>query len=70
MTNEFEAVRRQRVRVAGIILLVVVPIGFFLAMLSFGMTWISAASISALALAIAFGRWRLKEGKWPWQPPR
>jgi hypothetical protein len=39
-------------------------------MKSFGMTWISAVGISAIVIAIAFGRWRLKEGTWPWQPPR
>ena len=70
MANDFEAVRQRRVRIAGFIMLVVAPVVICLAMLSFGMTWISAVAISALAFAIAFGRWRLKEGTWPWQPPR
>ena len=70
MTNDFEAIRRRRVRIAGFILLVVAPLLIFLALLSFNMTWGSAATVAALAFAIAFGRWRLKEGTWPWQPPR
>ena len=70
MTNDFEAIRRRRVRIAGFILLVVAPLLIFLALLSFNMTWGAAATVAALAFAIAFGRWRLKEGTWPWQPPR
>ncbi|RPA64808.1 hypothetical protein EF294_06770 [Gordonia oryzae] len=70
MTNDFDAVRRRRGRIAGFLLLIVAPPLLFLALLSFHMTWGAAATICVLAFVFAFGRWRLKEGSWPWQPPR
>ncbi|MEE6167703.1 MULTISPECIES: hypothetical protein [unclassified Mycolicibacterium] len=70
MTEDFEAVRRRRVRVASFVMLVVAPVVIFLAMMSFGMQWTSALWLSVLAFTITFVRWRLKEGTWPWQPPR
>ena len=70
MTQDFEAVRQRRARIAGFVLLVVAPVAICLAMLSFGMTWFSAVSISALVFLIVFVRWRLLTGTWPWEPPR
>jgi len=70
MSSDFEAIQRRRARIAGVLLLVVAPVLIFLALLSFHMTWGAAATVAVLAFAIAFGRWRLREGSWPWQPPR
>ncbi|GAS90014.1 uncharacterized protein RMCB_4110 [Mycolicibacterium brisbanense] len=70
VTEDFEAVRQRRVRVARFVMLVVAPVVIFLAMLSFGMQWTAALWLSALVFTVVFVRWRLKEGTWPWQPPR
>ncbi|MFT3901138.1 MAG: hypothetical protein QM728_12965 [Gordonia sp. (in: high G+C Gram-positive bacteria)] len=69
MVEDFEAVRRRRQKIAGTVLLVVFPIVLFLVLLSFGMQWVTALGITLLALVVAFGRWRLKYGVWPWQAP-
>jgi len=70
MAEDFAAVRQRRVRAARFVLLVVAPLVIFLALLSFGMDWIVALALSAIAFAITFVRWRLREGTWPWEPPR
>lgn len=70
MAEDFEAVRQRRVRAVRFVLLVVAPLAIFLVLLSFGMDWIVALAFSVIAFAITFVRWRLREGAWPWEPPR